>query len=149
MLNSRADRSALGAAPDVGAAVVDVCLKFLGPKTLPLNHTSKKRIYPSIISTQAYFDFARIITLIFATRPKCERRNRIVIMKYMSYTMVYVSIVAKMHGATNTCRTRIIKISHLKLKKNTSSTKIRIKRLLSFIPLSDLASRSPRVVRAW
>ena len=31
MLKSRAERSALGAAPDV--AVVDVCLKFLSPNT--------------------------------------------------------------------------------------------------------------------
>ena len=75
MLESRAERSALGAAPDV--AVVDVGLKFLSPKTLLLNHTSKKTNDPSTISAQeACFDFARLI-FIFATRPKSEGRNRI------------------------------------------------------------------------
>ena len=75
MLESRAERSALGAAPD--AAVVDVGLKFLSPKTKLLNHTSKKTDDPSTISAQgACFDFARII-FIFVARSKSEARNRI------------------------------------------------------------------------
>ena len=57
MLESRAERSALGAAPDVAA--VDVGLNFLSPKTQLLNHTSKKKNDPSIISAQeGCFDFA-------------------------------------------------------------------------------------------
>ena len=44
MLESRAKRSALGAAPDI--TVIDVSLNFLRPKTLLncwKNHTSKQR----------------------------------------------------------------------------------------------------------
>ena len=85
MLKSRADRSALGAAPDV--AILDVCLKFLSPKT---------ENDPSTISAQeACFGFAPIIiyseVYILATTPKSKPRNRILIIKYMSYTIVYVS----------------------------------------------------------
>ena len=75
MLESRAERSALGPAPDVAA--VDVGLNFLSPKTYLLNHTSQKTNDPSIISAQeACFDFAPMI-FIFATKPKSEARNRI------------------------------------------------------------------------
>ena len=75
MLDSRAERSALGAAADV--AVVDVSMNFLSPKAELQNHTSKKMNYPSTISAQeASFDFAPR-RFIFATRPKSEARNRI------------------------------------------------------------------------
>ena len=46
MLESRGERSALGAAPDV--AVVDVGLNFLSPKTQLPNHTSKQKGAPSL-----------------------------------------------------------------------------------------------------
>ena len=58
MLESRAERSVFGAAPDV--AVVDVDFNFLSLKTQPLNHTSKKTNDPSTISAQeACFDFIK------------------------------------------------------------------------------------------
>ena len=88
MLESRAERSALGTAPDV--AVVDVGLNFLSPKTYPLNHTSKKTNYPSTTAAQeACFDFARTI-FIFATRPESEARNwiRIIISLTQGFRMV-------------------------------------------------------------
>ena len=54
-LETRAERSALGTAPDI--AVIDVGLNFLSPKTKLLNHMSKKTKDPSTISTQeACFD---------------------------------------------------------------------------------------------
>ena len=56
MLGSRAERSALGAAPDI--AVVDVGLNFLSGNLSELlkNHTSKKTSGPSTISAS---DFAQ------------------------------------------------------------------------------------------
>ena len=85
MLESRAERSALGPAPDVAA--VDVGLNFLSPKTYLLNHTSQKTNDPSIISAQeACFDFAPMI-FIFATRPKSEARNRIRIITSLSFNI--------------------------------------------------------------
>ena len=75
MPESRAERSALSAAPDV--AVADVGLNFLSPKPQLLTYTSKKKNDPTTISAQeACFDFARMIFL-FATRSKSEARNRI------------------------------------------------------------------------
>ena len=76
MLESRAERSALGTVPDI-AAVVDIGLDFLSPKSQLLNHTSKTTDNPSTISAQeACFDFGRT-RFIFATRPKSKARNRI------------------------------------------------------------------------
>ena len=93
MLESRAERSALGTAPDV--AVVDVGLNFLCPKTYPLNHTSKKTNYPSTTAAQeACFDFARMI-FIFATRPESEAQNRIRIiisLLFFSVNLLFASI---------------------------------------------------------
>ena len=54
MLESRAERSALSAAPDI--AVVAVGLNFLSPKTELLNHTNKQTNDPSTISVS---DFAQ------------------------------------------------------------------------------------------
>ena len=54
MLESRAERGALGAAPDI--AVADVGLNFLSPKTQLLNHTSKQTNGPSTIFAS---DFAQ------------------------------------------------------------------------------------------
>ena len=67
MLESRGERSALGAAPDI--AVVDVGLTFLCPKPLLLNHASKPTNDPSTISAS---DFAHEVRFaqsrfIFAT----------------------------------------------------------------------------------
>ena len=70
MLESRAERSALGAAPTGAApdiAVVDVGFNFLSPKSQVLTHANKKMNHPSTISAQeACFDFA-LLRSIFAT----------------------------------------------------------------------------------
>ena len=68
MLESRAERSALGGAPDI--AVVDGGLNFFSLKTKLLNHTSKQTNDPSTISAsdfahEAYFGLHE--DLFFAT----------------------------------------------------------------------------------
>ena len=68
MFKSRDERSTLGEAPDV--AVVDVCFKFLSPKTYLLNDTSKRKNDPSTIpAKETCFDFSRILISIFTSRP--------------------------------------------------------------------------------
>ena len=54
MLESRAERRVLAAAPDI--AVIDVGLDFLSPRTYLLNHTSKQTNDPGTISAS---DFAQ------------------------------------------------------------------------------------------
>ena len=69
MLKSRAERTAVGAAPD--EKVVDVCVNFLTPSDLLLNHRSKKKNDPRTISAQEVcFDCSRIIIFILGTRAK-------------------------------------------------------------------------------
>ena len=60
MVESRAERSALGAAPDIAA--VDVGLNFENPTLL--NHTSKKTNDPNVIST--FFRFVCTNEIVFA-----------------------------------------------------------------------------------
>ena len=100
MLKSSAERSVLGAAPDV--AVVDVFFKVSESKNLTAESHEQLKNDPNTISAQeACFDFARIVLYIFATRPKSELQNRILIIKYMSYTMGYVSIVVAKNARGN------------------------------------------------
>ena len=80
MLESRAERSALCAAPDMAA--VDAGLTFLCPTTLLLNHPSKPANDPSTITASTFAHETRFahtrFKYIFATRPKpVEAQNRV------------------------------------------------------------------------
>ena len=69
MLKSRAERAAVGAAPD--EEVVNVCLNVLTPNDLFLNHRSKKKNDPRTISAQEVcFDCSRIMIFFLGTRAK-------------------------------------------------------------------------------
>ena len=71
MLESRADRSALGAPPDI--AVVDVAITFLFTKTELFNHTRKQTNDPCTISAS---DFVHEACFVLDKRD-LEARNRI------------------------------------------------------------------------
>ena len=106
MLKSRAERSTLGAAPDV--AVVDVGLNFLSPQAGLLNHTGKKRM---IRASSPHKKPVSILhgRVFFATRPKSEARNRIRIIINQSVrvrraALIYSALSLVMHyGLTRLC----------------------------------------------
>ena len=77
MLESRAERSALGAAPDV--ADRRRWLEFSESKNLTAeSHEQKKERPEHHLRTRSLFRFCtQVESFIFATRPKCEARNRI------------------------------------------------------------------------